>query len=65
MKGIMHYKRNCLSGKLKIDPKLPTAVHILDTDFKNVELICNTCFFFTLFSSLLIIHVVNKSNESA
>lgn len=46
MKGIMHYKRNCLSGKLKIDPKLPTAVHILDTDFKNVELICNTCFFF-------------------
>lgn len=65
MKGIMHYKRNSLSGRLKIDPKLLIAVHILDTDYKKVELICNTCFFFTLFSSLLIIHVVNKSSESA
>ena len=66
MKGIMHYKKNSLSGRLKIDPKLLIAVHILDIDFKNVEVICHTCFLI-LFSSLLIIHVVNKfrSNEFA
>lgn len=34
--GIMYYKKNSLSGRLKIDPKFLIAVQLLDTDFKNL-----------------------------